>query len=139
MELFQTQQHWVSLTAYLRELRQQQKYIHQPVLAALQCRGKHNNRNFFVLGDLVELPIIKSAGWAVYRRQVANNLSNLIFNGIFVEPFPDLNAIPYGMVIVGGNNEIISELGGEVEVDNEHYKQEYEDYCIGKIRATIDM
>ena len=58
---------------------------------------------------------------------------------IFVEPFPDLNAIPYGMVIVGGNNEIISELAGEVEVDNEHYKQEYEDYCIGKIRATIDM
>ncbi|KGU07776.1 hypothetical protein MEQ_03531, partial [Candida albicans P87] len=54
-------------------------------------------------------------------------------------PFPDLNAIPYGMVIVGGNNEIISELAGEVEVDNEHYKQEYEDYCIGKIRATIDM
>ena len=96
--------------------------------------------NFFVLGDLVELPIIKSAGWAMYMgRQVANNLSNLIFNGIFVEPFPDLNAIPYGMVIVGGNNEIISELAGEVEVDNEHYKQEYEDYCIGKIRATIDM
>ena len=66
-------------------------------------------------------------------------MSNLIFNGIFVELFPDLNAIPYGMVIVGGNNEIISELAGEVEVDNEHYKQEYEDYCIGKIRATIDM
>ena len=141
MELFQTQQHWVSLTAYLRELRdKQQKHIYQPVLAALQCRSKHNNREFFVLGDLVELPIIKSAGWAMYMgRQVANNLSNLIFNGIFVEPFPDLNAIPYGMVIVGGNNEIISELAGEVEVDNEHYKQEYEDYCIGKIRATIDM
>ena len=67
MELFQTQQHWVSLTAYLRELRdKQQKYIHQPVLAALQCRNKHNNREFFVLGDLVELPIIKSAGWAMY-------------------------------------------------------------------------
>ena len=51
MELFQTQQHWVSLTAYLRELRdKQQKYIHQPVLAALQCRGKHNNREFFRVG-----------------------------------------------------------------------------------------
>ena len=51
MELFQTQQHWVSLTAYLRELRdKQQKYIHQPVLAALQCRNKHNNREFFRVG-----------------------------------------------------------------------------------------
>ncbi|EMG48227.1 hypothetical protein G210_1224 [Candida maltosa Xu316] len=96
--------------------------------------------NFFVLGDLVDLPIIKSAGWAMFMgRQTANNITNLIFNGEVVEPLPDLKNIPFGMVLIGGNNEIVSELCGEVEVDNEHYVQEYQDYCIGKVRATLDM
>ncbi|RCK62202.1 Apoptosis-inducing factor 2 [Candida viswanathii] len=53
--------------------------------------------NFFVLGDLVDFNIIKSAGWAMYMgRQTANNLTSLIFDEKLVEPLPDLSTIPFG-------------------------------------------
>lgn len=96
--------------------------------------------NFFVVCDLVNFPIIKSAGWAMYMgRQVANNITSLIFDATLVEPMPDLSSMPYGMVIVGGNEEIISELLGDVQLNHEGYKKEYLDYCIGKVRATLDV
>ncbi|CAI5759407.1 unnamed protein product [Candida verbasci] len=96
--------------------------------------------NVFALGDLVEQPIIKSAGWAMYHgRLVANNISNLIVENKLVEHLPDLSQIPFGMVLVGGNNEIISELAGIVELNHEGYKKEYADYCIGKIKATLGV
>ena len=95
--------------------------------------------NFFVLGDLVNLPIIKSAGWAMYMgRQTANNITSLIFEDTLIEPLPDLKEMPRGMVLVGGQEEIVSELAGEVNLNHEGYKKEYLDYCIGKIRATLD-
>ncbi|KAI5970549.1 VTC4 [Candida margitis] len=96
--------------------------------------------HFFVIGDLVNFPIIKSAGWAMYMgRQVANNITSLLFDGELVESMPDLSTMPYGMVIVGGNEEIISELSGDVQLNHEGYKKEYLDYCIGKVRATLDV
>ncbi|KAI5955221.1 hypothetical protein KGF54_001782 [Candida jiufengensis] len=95
---------------------------------------------FFVLGDLVNFPIIKSAGWAAFfGRQTSNNITSLIFDGIVVEPIPDLSSMPRGMVLVGGNDEIISELAGDVSLNHEGYKKEYLDYCIGKVRATLDL
>lgn len=72
-------------------------------------------------------------------RQVANNITSLIFDATLVEPMPDLSSMPYGMVIVGGNEEIISELLGDVQLNHEGYKKEYLDYCIGKVRATLDV
>lgn len=96
--------------------------------------------HFFVLGDLVDLPIVKSAGWAMYMgRQVANNIMSLIYNGQLVEPLPDLSVIPRGMVLVGGNEDIVSELAGEVELNHAGYVEEYKDYCVGKIRATMQV
>ncbi|KAK6454980.1 NADH dehydrogenase, internal, ubiquinone [Scheffersomyces xylosifermentans] len=96
--------------------------------------------NFFVIGDLVDFPIIKSAGWAMYMgRQTANNITSLILDHRLLEPFPDLSVMPSGMVLVGGNEEIVSELGGEVSLNHEHYVQEYKDYCIGKVRATLGL
>lgn len=96
--------------------------------------------NFFVVGDLVELPIIKSAGWAMYMgRLVANNLQSLLFDNKLIEPFLDLKQIPRGMVVVAGNDEIVSELAGEVQLNHPGYVQEYKDYCIGKIRATLNL
>lgn len=94
--------------------------------------------NFFAIGDLVEMPMIKSAGWAMYMgRQVANNLIHLLTENVFVEPFPDLNTVPKGMVLIAGNEEIVSELSGEIELNNKNYSQEYKDYCLGKVRATL--
>ncbi|OBA19314.1 FAD/NAD(P)-binding domain-containing protein [Metschnikowia bicuspidata var. bicuspidata NRRL YB-4993] len=92
----------------------------------------------FAIGDLVELPMIKSAGWALYMgRQVANNIVSLIFDGVLVEPMPDLKLMPKGMVIVAGDNEIVSALDEVLELNNELFVEEYKDYCIGKIRATL--
>lgn len=95
-------------------------------------------KNDFCVGDLMEKPIIKSAGWALYMgSQVANNLSSMISANRLVEEFPDIAQMPRGMVLVAGNGEIVSELTGEVELDNQAYVEEYNDYCIGKIRATL--
>lgn len=95
---------------------------------------------FFCIGDIVELPIIKSAGWAMYMgRLVANNIVSMILDNILIEPFPDLTQMPRGMVIIAGNGEIISELSGEVELNHKGYVEEYKDYCIGKIRSTIGV
>lgn len=95
---------------------------------------------FFCIGDIVELPIIKSAGWAMYMgRLVANNLVSMILDNILIEPFPDLTQMPRGMVIVAGNGEIVSELSGDVELNHKGYVEEYKDYCIGKIRSTIGV
>ncbi|ODV80641.1 FAD/NAD(P)-binding domain-containing protein [Suhomyces tanzawaensis NRRL Y-17324] len=96
--------------------------------------------HFFVIGDLVELPIIKSAGWAMYMgRQAANNITSLILDDKLVEPMPDLTQMPRGMVLVAGNGEIVSELSGSVELNHEGYVNEYKDYCIGKVRVTLDL
>ena len=96
--------------------------------------------NFFVLGDLVNLPIIKSAGWALYHgRQVANNITSLILENKLVEPSPDLTQVPKGMVLVGGNGDLICELAGDVNMNIPEYVEEYKDYCFGRIRATIDV
>ena len=70
-------------------------------------------------------------------RQTAHNLTSLIFDSKLVEPLPDLSSIPFGMVLITGNNEIISELSGVVELNNEAYVQEYKDYCVGKVRVTL--
>lgn len=92
----------------------------------------------FCIGDMVEVPIIKSAGWALYMgRQVANNLTSLILDGKLVEEMPDISQMPRGMVLVAGNHEIVSELSGEVELNHNGYVEEYRDYCIGKIRVTL--
>lgn len=96
--------------------------------------------NFFVLGDLVDLPIIKSAGWALYHgRQVANNLSSLLLEHKLVEASPDPRQVPKGMVLVAGNGDLICELAGVVSTNVPDYVEEYKDYCFGKIRATLDV
>lgn len=94
--------------------------------------------NVFCIGDMIELPIIKSAGWAMYMgRLVANNLASLVDDKKLVEEFVDITKMPRGMVIVAGNGEIVSELTEEVELNHKGYVEEYKDYCIGKIRATL--
>lgn len=99
---------------------------------------KQREAHMFAIGDLVEKPIIKSAGWALYMgRQVANNIVGLLFDNKLVEAFPDLTTMPRGMVIIAGNEEIVSELTGEVELNHKGYVEEYKDYCMGKIRVTL--
>lgn len=96
--------------------------------------------NFFCLGDLVELPIIKNAGWALYMgRQTAKNLINLIMGERVSQTIPELKTFPKGMVLVCGNGDIVSELNNQVELNNETFVTEYQDYCFKKVRNTLDI
>lgn len=104
----------------------------------LYNENKQLVENIFCIGDMVEKPIIKSAGWALYMgRQVANNLVGLLHEGKLVEEFPDLTQMPRGMVLIAGNEEVVSELTGEVELNHKGYVEEYKDYCLGKVRVTL--
>lgn len=109
----------------------------------LQLHNKETGETiptFFVLGDLVDLNIIKSAGWALYfGRVVANNLSSLLLEDKLVEPLADIDQTPKGMVLVAGNGELICELSGVVSKNVPDYVAEYRDYCFGKIMATIGI
>lgn len=112
--------------------------IHVNKYLQLQMPGEDPLPHVFAIGDLCELPIIKSAGWALYMgRQVANNIVSLVVDGKLVEKMPDLTQMPKGMVLIAGNEQLISLLDGVVEVNNEHYVEEYKDYCLGKIRVTL--
>ncbi|KAG7666020.1 uncharacterized protein J8A68_000450 [[Candida] subhashii] len=114
------------------------EYLQMAITAGSSPTSKIDN--FFVIGDLVELPIIKSAGWAMYMgRLVANNLQSLLFDNKLIETFLDLKDIPFGMVVVAGNEEIVSELAGDVQLNHPGYVEEYKDYCIGKVRATLNL
>lgn len=118
------------------------QYVSQANNVHVNDYGQLSNQsvveNIFCIGDMVEKPIIKSAGWALYMgRQVANNLAGLIFEKRLVEEFPDLTQMPRGMVLVAGNEEIVSELTGEVELNHKGYVEEYKDYCFGKVRVTL--
>lgn len=105
----------------------------------LQPTDEHKTlRHMFAIGDLVDLPIIKSAGWALYMgRQCARNIVSMIFDDELVEQMPDLSQMPKGMVLVAGNHDLISSLDGSLEVNNKGFVEEYKDYCIGKIRVTL--
>lgn len=104
------------------------------------ANGSDMEPRIFVAGDLVELPIIKSAGWAMYMgRQCAHNITSMILDDHLAESFPDLLKMPRGMVLVAGNGEIISELCGEVELNNQNYTHEYKDYCLNKVMVTLDV
>lgn len=126
------------LGADLKKYVTEHNNIHVNEYLQLKLPHEEAMTNLFAIGDLVEFPIIKSAGWALYMgRQVANNLVSLIFDGVLVESMPDLTQIPKGMVLIAGDEELVSLLDGIVEINNESYVEEYKDYCLGKIRATL--
>lgn len=103
----------------------------------------HNGKtltNFFAIGDLVEQPIIKSAGWAMYMgKHAANNVSEMILNGNVIEQFVDLNTMQRGMVLIAGNEDVISQSCGEIELNNEKFVENYQDYCFEVVREKLGL
>lgn len=83
-------------------------------------------KHFFCVGDLVEIPIMKSAGWAMaMSRVVANALVNSLHS---LDPVEEMPPPANGILLVCGNEDIVSEVGGKVELNNQNYVDQYKTY-----------
>ncbi|KAK8438425.1 hypothetical protein ACI3LY_004897 [Candidozyma auris] len=95
--------------------------------------------NIFCVGDMTETPNIKTAGWAISMgRHVGNYLSSLIVDGkLSGDEFPVDR--PSAMLLVCGNEDIISEVGGEVVVNKPIYIEQYKTYKFATVRNTLGV
>lgn len=90
--------------------------------------------NIMGIGDVVDLPIIKTAGWAMYMGSlVAQNLIELLHGKEFSKAMIASEDIPKGMLLVGGNADIISQNQGAVEVNNKDFVELYKTYWVDRI------
>ncbi|KAK6454979.1 uncharacterized protein RJT20DRAFT_54066 [Scheffersomyces xylosifermentans] len=88
--------------------------------------------NFYVAGDLVEIDVIKSAGWALHMGiQAADNISNMILNKEPETTLPDVSLWPKKMAIVAGKGDIISCRGPDVVINEPRLVQEFVTYRFG--------
>lgn len=85
--------------------------------------------NFFCIGDIAHLPIIKTAGWAIFMAAlVSKNIISQIFDEEMKEKFPPPGKLPVGMLLVAGNGDVISANNDSVELNNPEYVEAYKDY-----------
>lgn len=91
--------------------------------------GEKTILNFFCIGDIADLPIIKTAGWALFMAAIAGkNIVSNIFGEEMVERLPPTDKMPRGILLVCGNGDVISSNNGIVEVNNPEYVEAYKDY-----------
>lgn len=85
--------------------------------------------NFFCIGDIADLPIIKTAGWAVFMAAlVSKNIISHYFEEEMKEKFPPTDKLPIGILLVAGNGDVISSNQTDVELNNPEYVEMYKDY-----------
>lgn len=95
--------------------------------------------NVYCVGDMMEMPGIKLAGLALYSgRQAANEIASQI-NGTPAPEFRSLKNRPSGMALVCGAGDIVSEIGGKVELNLPRLVAEYKDHRMLKVRDTIGV
>lgn len=94
--------------------------------------------NIFSAGDMVEIPIIKTAGYAISMgRHVGENLKSKINDGKLEKPYP--LELSNAMLLVCGNNDIVSDVMGKVEVNNKDYVDMYKSYRFDRVRLTLGI
>ncbi|KAF3986903.1 hypothetical protein FT663_02568 [Candidozyma haemuli var. vulneris] len=99
---------------------------------------KESVDNIFSVGDMVEFPVIKTAGWAISMgRATGKNLSGLLVDGKLVEEYPGDRS--NAMLLVCGNEDIVSEVGGNVEINNPNYVEQYKTYRFKTVRGTLGI
>lgn len=104
----------------------------------LQCLGDATALDhIYCVGDMMEMPGIKLAGLALYSgRQAANDVVSRINNAEY-EDFHSLRNRPPGMAVVCGGGDIVSEIGGRVELNAPCLVEEYRDHRLLKVRSTL--
>ncbi|CAG87657.1 DEHA2E02574p [Debaryomyces hansenii CBS767] len=91
--------------------------------------GEKTIPNFFCIGDIASLPIIKTAGWALFMASiVGKNIISNLFEEDMKEKLPPAEKMPRGILLVGGNGDVISSNNGIVELNNPEYVEAYKDY-----------
>lgn len=97
-------------------------------------------QNVFCVGDIVDLPVIKTAGWANGMGEIcAANVFRLLCNEKAAKTIPQEYLSFKSMVLVTGNEDLISEVNGQVEINNPTLVEEYKDYCMSKVRIELDL
>lgn len=96
--------------------------------------------NIFCIGDIVELPVIKTAGWANGMGEVsASNIFKLLNNENVSSILPKEYFSFKSMVLVTGNGDLISEFNGQVEINSDLFVEEYKDYCLSKVIRSLGL
>lgn len=86
----------------------------------------------FCVGDLIEIPVIKSAGYALHEGvMVGLNVFELVLGNSMRETLTK-NKLSLKMILYCGLSSLISEIGGNVELNNPLLKKDYEDFCLRK-------
>lgn len=97
-------------------------------------------KNFFCVGDIVEIPVIKTAGWAAEMGKIsAANIFSLLLNKEPNKILPDKLLKSKKMVLVSGNRDIVSEANGQVEINNVRLVEQYKDYCLSKVMMKLNL
>lgn len=103
--------------------------------------------NIFVIGDVTNFPIIKTAGGAFRQgEKVGQSLINIVVKDELVYDRIDLEEWPKGMTIVVGNHrsvtqwDIVSENGnGKVVINDPDVLNFYADYCTANTRLNLNI
>lgn len=104
------------------------------------CNSKDIIKNIFCIGDIVELPVIKTAGWANQMGIIcAANISSLLNNKQAEKTLPKDKLETQNMVLVSGNRDLISEVDGQVEINKDRFVEEYKDYCLSKVKRKLHV
>lgn len=102
--------------------------------------GEKTIQNFFCIGDIADLPIIKTAGWALFMAAiVGKNIVSNFFGEEMVERLPPTEKMPRGILLVCGNGDVISSNNGIVEVNNPEYVEAYKDYRFGSSFKYLEL
>ncbi|CCH42983.1 hypothetical protein BN7_2529 [Wickerhamomyces ciferrii] len=101
-------------------------------------------KNIFAIGDVVNLPIIKTAGGAYHQgERVANSLFNILIRNEETYHKVDLKIYPAGMTVVIGRHKSVSQYNnigdGEIKVNDEDVLGYYHDYCTTSTKNTMNI
>lgn len=97
-------------------------------------------KNFYCIGDIVEIPVIKTAGWAAKMGRIcASNIFSLLLNKEANETLPEKLLKSKNMVLVSGNRDIVSEANSQVEINNVRLVEQYKDYCLSKAMMKLNL
>lgn len=100
--------------------------------------------NVFAIGDIINLPIIKTAGGAYRQGEVASGtIFNILVKGEEKYEQIDLKTWPHAMTVVVGRGKSITQYNadgdGEVQLDNQEVLDFYQDYCNTRTRTLMNL
>jgi len=105
---------------------------------------KGYDQNVFAIGDVVNLPIIKTAGGA-YRQgeKAAQSIYNILINNEFKYEKIDLSSWAHAMTVVVSRSKCITQYNnegeGEVKMNNEEVLEFYKDYCTTSTKQNMNI